>query len=84
MSDIEELISLAPANHAFAVTPHDTNPIAHVSRWLYVGGAGALKLTLDSGDVVTFGAVSAGSLIPIRASIVWSAGTAATHIVALY
>lgn len=69
---------------AAAVTPNDSADLAYIARGLYVGGAGTLKVTLEDGTNLTFGAVTAGSLLPIRVSRVWSTGTSATNIVALF
>lgn len=74
----------SPARNAFAITPHDTNDLTYATRWLYVGGAGTLKIITLGGDTVTFGAVTAGSLIPVRATRVYDTGTSATDIVGLY
>lgn len=70
--------------NAFAVTPHDTNPLARIARALYVGGAGAITCRPygATADVV-FSAVPAGSTIPLAVTHVRSTGTAATGIVAL-
>jgi hypothetical protein len=74
----------APAAGAFAVTPHDTNELTYWSRSLWIGGAGTVKVTMVDGTVVTFTGVPAGTILPVRAKIVWSAGTTATTILALY
>ena len=50
---------------------------------LYVGVAGDLKVEMASGDVVTFVACPAG-FQPIQVKKVFSTGTAATDIVALW
>lgn len=73
-----------PALYAAAVTPHDTNELDTYSRGLFVGGAGALKVTTEGGSVVTFTGVVAGTVLPVRAKIVWSTGTTATNIVAMW
>lgn len=75
---------LSPAANAFAVTPHDTNPQPNVTRAIYVGGAGNLKVTTVGQDDVVFIGVPAGSLIPIRATHIWENGTTATFILGLY
>ena len=74
----------SPADHAAAVTPHDTNELATVSRYLWVGGAGNVKLTTVGGDTVTFTSVAAGTLLRVRAKVVFATLTTATLIVALW
>lgn len=73
-----------PYSHAAAVTTHDTNELAKLTRAIYVGGAGGLKVTMDDGTDVTFAAVPAGTVLRIRARRVFATGTAATNIVALW
>lgn len=73
-----------PAAHAAAVTPDDNNDLTTAARGLYVGGAGDLTVITTAGDTVTFVAVPAGTLLPVRAARVLDAGTAATSIVALW
>jgi hypothetical protein len=73
-----------PATHAAAVTPHDSNELSYVTRAIFVGGAGALKVTTSDGDTVTFTGVTAGTVLPIRAKVVFSTGTTATNIVAMW
>ncbi len=50
---------------------------------LYVGGAGDVDVTLESGNTVTFTGVNAGSFLPICATQVLAASTA-TNMLALY
>jgi hypothetical protein len=76
---------------AAAVTPSNTVDIPSVSGGtsnngcvLYVGGAGDLKVDTVGGDAVTFVAVPAGSFIPVQVKRVYSTGTTATSIVALW
>jgi hypothetical protein len=64
------------------VTPHDTNELTVVTRALWVGTAGDLKVTMASGDVVTF--PGASGWMPIRARQVFSTGTTAADIVAVW
>lgn len=71
-----------PATKAVAVTPHDSNNIDPCVA-LYIGAAGTLKVTCFDGTDCTFAAVSAG-VLPLRVKRVWSTGTSATSIVALY
>ena len=82
-SELACLNMLAPSDSAAAVTPHDTGTIP-LTRSLYIGGTGALKVTMADGTDVVFAAVPAGTTIPIRVIRVFNTGTAATSIVALY
>ena len=51
---------------------------------LYVGGAGDVNVTLESGSTAIFAGVNAGSFLPILATQVLSASTTATNMLALY
>lgn len=76
----------APASRAIAVTPNDSGALEN-TRALYVGGAGAVVLTLygmADGTSVTFSGVPAGTFMPVQAKRVWATGTVATGIIALY
>jgi hypothetical protein len=78
------------AGRAAAVTPSDTANIPAVTGGtnngcvLYVGGDGDLKVTTIGGDDVTFVGVVAGTFLPVHVLRVWSTGTTATNIVALW
>ena len=72
-----------PYAKATAVTPNDSTVLAK-TRALYVGGAGALTVTMADGVNATFAAVPAGTTLRIKVTKVLSTGTAATSIVALY
>jgi hypothetical protein len=65
------------------VTPSDGTDLAYISRWLIIGVAGNIKVTPPLGAAAVTIAVPAG-VIPIQAARVWSTGTTATGIVALY
>lgn len=73
----------SPAEAAFAVTPADASALPGTTRALYVGSPGALRVTMLSGDIVTFAAVQAGALYPLRVTRVWATGTTAGDIVGL-
>lgn len=66
-----------------AITTSDTVPI-ELTRALYVGGAGDVKITYSDGSVDVIQSVPAGAILPVRVSLVWSTGTTATKISALY
>lgn len=74
----------SPGEHAFAVTPNDSADLAYVTRGVYVGGTGTLKVTMLGGEAVTFTGLAAGVIHPIRASRIWSTGTSATTILGIY
>lgn len=74
----------SPATGGAAVTPHDTNELSKITRYLYVGTAGTLTVVTSDGTTLAFGAVTAGSLLPLRVKIVKSTGTGASNIVALW
>jgi hypothetical protein len=83
---IEELLRTesSPCYDAGAVTPHDTNDLAYLSRALYVGGDGNINLITANGSTVLFPSLVAGTILPVRCSRVMSTSTTATNIVALY
>lgn len=67
-----------------AVTPHDTNELANVTRALFISVGGTVKVTMiGTGTGVTFTAIS-GQIVPIACKIVFAIGTTATGIVALW
>jgi hypothetical protein len=72
----------APAERAEAVTPSDTADLTNVSRAIWVGTPGNLRVTMRTGAVVTFPNINNG-WHPLRVSRVWSTGTTASGIVAV-
>lgn len=72
-----------PIRGGVAVTPSDTDDLARVSDYLYIGTAGTLKIIFADGVTLVFAAIAAG-LYPFRVSRVYSNGTSATNIVALW
>ncbi|MDB5562367.1 MAG: uncharacterized protein JWN11_1785 [Hyphomicrobiales bacterium] len=73
----------APAHAGFPITPNDNADLAEVTRAVYVGGAGAVSVLMASGQTVTFAAVAASVLLPIRVRRVLASGTTATNLVGL-
>lgn len=71
------------ARRAFAVTPHNSNELTYVTKALYVGTTGDVKVTMYDGTAVTFTAVPAGAILPICVKVIWSTGTTASNIVGL-
>jgi hypothetical protein len=72
-----------PVPHAVAVTPSDSVDLPEFTTALYVGGSGDLRVTMMDGEIVTFTAAPAG-WHPIRVRRVWSSGTTAASIVAVW
>lgn len=72
----------AIATHARAITPSDTFIFPSPCRFLWVGGAGALVVTMPDTNVVTIAAVPAGTKLPLSVIQVRSTGTVASSIVA--
>ena len=72
------------AVNAEAVTPSDSTPLSDITRGLWVGGGtGTVKVRMASGADCTFTGV-AGVLLPIQCDLIYSTGTSATGIVALF
>lgn len=76
----ETLIS--PADNMAPVTPNDSADLDFITRALMVANAGTLKVTQMNGVAVTI-TVPAG-ILPIRVARVWSTGTTATGITAIW
>jgi hypothetical protein len=74
----------APPEQGAAVMPDDASDLAAVTRALYVGGAGDLAVLMPDGTPLLFGAVAAGTLLPLRVRRVLATGTSATRIVGLW
>ena len=74
-----------PACNAAAITPHNTNTLTYVTRAIYVGVAGDVKVDMVglTGSGVTFSNLPVG-IHPLRVTKVYSTGTTATNLVALW
>lgn len=72
-----------PARSAAAVTPSNSSDLPTVSRALYVGQGGDLRVTMADGAKVTFPALPGGAIYPLRVARVHASGTSASGIVAL-
>ena len=84
MAAKEGIPSDYPARNAAVVTPDNSNDLAHVTRALFVGGAGNLNVDTADGDTVLFTGVTAGMILPLAVNRVRSTSTTATNIVALW
>jgi hypothetical protein len=78
------------AHDAAAVTPNDSVDISGTENrgvCIYIGsvaGGADVKVTMESGSIVTFKGLTAGSFLPILVTRVWATDTTATEILALY
>lgn len=74
------LVLASPITGAFAITTSDSADLAEVTLNLYVSVAGAVKVTMFDGSIVTYANLTAGRH-PLRVKRVWATGTTATGIV---
>lgn len=70
--------------NAWPVTPSDSANLQQPCNAIYIGGAGTLKVTTLKGQQVTFSGCLAGTIIPIGTTKIFSTGTSATNIVAMF
>jgi hypothetical protein len=73
----------SPIRNIAAVTPNNDADLPTVSRALYIGTGGTLKVTMQGGMTETFVGVLAGVWYPFSVKRVWATGTTAASIVAL-
>ncbi|WP_339109820.1 hypothetical protein [Thioclava sp. GXIMD4216] len=73
-----------PALNGFAIAPDDDADLAQVTRGIYLGQGGDLRVTLAGGQTVTFTNIAAGGIHGLRIRRVWASGTTATEMVGLY
>lgn len=75
----------SPSDWFVAITPHDTTSFTDgICRGIYVGVSGNVVAVRKDGTAITFTAVAAGTILPIRAIRVNSTSTTATNMVAIY
>lgn len=91
MAATDDFASLAtgldgPLVHLVNVTPDDANDLAHVTRAVYIGAAGALKVTTVGGETITIpsAVLGAGVAHKMRVTRIWATGTTATPIMAAW
>jgi hypothetical protein len=73
----------SPPEEAAAIVPGEV-ALGHVTRAVYVGEGGDLRVRMLRGGVVTLSNVGAGTLIPLRVTHVYAAGTSASGLVGLW
>lgn len=76
----------SPATKAFDAYAQksDTVDLTIVTRAIYTGSGGNIKVDMSDGGTVTFASVPAGAIIPVCISRLYSTGTAATDVIGLY
>lgn len=79
-----DLRTVQGASRWVAVTPSDSADLAEVPRGIYLGASGDVKMTDQAGNTLVFTAMSAGIEHAVQPTRIWSTGTTATGIRALY
>jgi len=74
----------SPGNFVKAITGDDSNDLAKVARGLYVGTTGDVKITSAGGTTEIIPSVPAGAILPIRVKRLFSTGTTAGGIIAIW
>ena len=83
-SESEDSIALqSPAKYGVSASLQNSGELEYVTRALYVGVTGDVKVTLAGGASMIFGSVPAGTFLPVRAKQVWATSTAQS-IIALW
>ena len=72
-----------PFTNAVVVSPSDSADLAAVTRAVYVGTTGNMKVTMQDSGTVLFTGIPAGTVLPIRVTRIWSTTTTASTIIAL-
>lgn len=70
-----------PSEHAFAITPNDDADLPFVTRGIYIGGAGNVRVTTLGGETVDYKNLAVGMTHEGRIKRVHATGTTATDIV---
>jgi hypothetical protein len=70
--------------NAVAVTKSDTAKLPRTSRFIFVGGAGNLKVTTAGGDTLTINSIANSTVLPLEIVQVHSLSTTATSLVAMW
>ena len=73
----------APAEGGFDIDAAKSNTVnlPSVTRGIYIGSTGNMKIMLYNGDIVTMKNIQDGSFFPLRALRVYTTGTTATSII---
>jgi len=74
----------SPTFGGVEITPSNDNDLARVTRGLYVGVTGNVKVDMEDGSTITWVGLAAGMIHPIRAKRVYATLTTATSIIGVY
>jgi hypothetical protein len=75
---------IAPARHAFSITPQDGVALPTATKAIYIGTSGDINLrAVGSGNFVLVRNIPSGTVLAIRVAAVSASGTTATDIVGL-
>jgi hypothetical protein len=80
----QQTLTSDPATNAVLVSPNDSTDLTYVSRAVYVGTGGNMKVTMQDSGTVLFTGVPSGTTLPIRVSRIWSTTTTASTIINLF
>ena len=73
-----------PARNAAVVTPSNSADLTYVTRGVYVGTGGNIKVTTAGGQDITFSNVIGGLVLPFAVKRIWATGTTASDMIALW
>ena len=79
----QQTLTSDPATNAVLISPNDSTDLVAVTRAVYVGTTGNMKVTMQDSGTVLFTGIPAGTTLPIRVSRIWSTTTTASTIIAL-
>jgi hypothetical protein len=74
----------SPAEHGAAITPHDTNELAFITRGLTAKTTAGLVTVITKGNDTVEIYLPLGVVIPIRAKVVKNTGLTAAGVVAFW
>lgn len=74
----------SPASHAAEVTPDNDNELDYITRGVYVGTTGNLRVKMAGGETVTIPTIPAGTTLAIRVIQIYATLTTASGIVAFW
>lgn len=70
----------APVASAAPITPDDAADLTHVTRAVFLGTGGDLRVTMAGGETLVFVNMAPG-WHPVRVARVWATGTTAAQII---